>query len=52
MSEFLNLSGEKLRNLRANRELSAEELLLESEKRIGLLNETLRAMVAKCPEDA
>ena len=52
MSDFLNLSGEKLRNLRANRELSAEELLLESEKRIGLLNESLRAMVAKCPEDA
>ncbi len=47
MSEYLDLSGEEIRNLRSNGELSAKEILLASEERIGLLNDTLKAIVSK-----
>ena len=47
MKEYLDLSGEEIRKLRLSGKLSAKEILLASEERIGVLNGALKAIVSK-----
>ena len=47
MNDYLDLSGEEIRNFRSRGEISAKEILLASEERIAMLNDNLKAIVSK-----